>query len=96
MSATSPPSRRSSWAIAFANAFSASDRVSPSAAFTICSTWPRSSETVARLLFCSTPTISTRSRRKSSNVGSGTSRTETSFSSSTGIVRLGDRRITVV
>ena len=83
-------------AIALAKAFSASDRVSPCAALISCSACSRDRSTVARLPCRTTSTISRKSWYKSRKPGSGTSRTEISFSSSTGICRTVESRITVV
>src|SRR6266542_868532 len=52
--------------------------------------------TLARFPWRTTPTISLRSWRRSREVGSGTSRTETSFSISGGMTSVGESRTTVV
>src|SRR6267378_2714903 len=83
-------------AIALAKAFSASDKVSPCAALMSCSACSRDRSMVAWLPCRTTRTISRKSWYRSRNPGSGTSRTETSFSSSTGICSTGESRITVV
>ncbi len=85
-----------SLAMALAKAFSASERVSPCAALIICSACSRVRSTRALLPCRTTATISLSSWSRSRKVGSGTSRTEISFSSSTGMVRVGESRITVV
>ena len=85
-----------SLAMALAKAFSASLRVSPCAALMICSAWSLVSSTRALFPRRTTVTISLSSWNRSRNEGRGTSRTETSFSSSTGMVSTGASRITVV
>ena len=85
-----------SLAMALAKAFSASLSVRPWAALMICSACSRVSSTRALFPRRTTVTISLRSWYRSRNEGRGTSRTETSFSSSTGMVSTGASRITVV
>ena len=85
-----------SLAIALAKAFSASLSVSPCAALISCSASSLESSTRALLPCRTTATISFKSCTRSRKPGSGTSRTEISFSSSMGITGDGESRITVV
>ena len=89
-------SRTPSFAMALAKAFSASPSVSPCAALMMFSACSLVSSTRALLPRRTTLTISLSSWKRSRNEGSGTSRTEISFSSSTGMVSVGESRITVV
>ena len=90
------PFKTPSLAMALAKAFSASLRVSPCAALMSCSACSRERSMLARLPWRTTATISRSSWYSSRNPGSGTSSTETSFSNSTGICAVGERRMTVV
>ena len=96
MSFRSLASSRLSWAMAFANAFSASERVRPWAALTSASACARLSSTVARLFFVTTRAMSFSSESRSPFVGSGTSTTDTSFSSSSGSFSVGATTMAVV